>query len=91
MDIVSWHNYWHDFVTICDIDLLPQQKVGVWRPGSIYIVDEVNGKETIQYTGPDADRLPKLIGSFLKWVQVQKKSKLHPVLLAGLIMYVNLG
>lgn len=68
--------------------LLPEKKVGVWRPGSIYVVDEVNGKETVQYTGPDADRLPKLIASFLKWVQVQQGTKLHPVLLAGLIHYI---
>lgn len=68
--------------------LLPKQKIGSWRPGPIYVVDEVNGKESIQYAGPSADKLPKLITSFLKWVQVQRESKLHPVLLAGLIHYI---
>lgn len=68
--------------------LLPKQKVGVWRPGPIYVVDEVNGRETVQYKGPEADKLPKLIDTFLKWVQVQQETKLHPVLLAGLIHYI---
>jgi Fic family protein len=68
--------------------LLPKQKVGSWRSGAIYVVDEVNGKETIQYSGPDAEKLPKLVESFLRWIQVQQKTKLHPVLLAGLIHYI---
>lgn len=68
--------------------LLPKKKIGAWRTGPIYVVDEVNGKEIIQYTGPNAEKLPKLIESFLKWVQVQNKTKLHPVLLAGLIHYI---
>ncbi len=68
--------------------LLPKKKTGMWRLGPIYVVDEVNGKEIVQYTGPDAEKLPQLIESFLKWVQVQQKTKLHPVLLAGLIHYI---
>jgi len=70
-------------------DLLPNNKVGIWRPGSVYIVDEINGKEIIQYTGPDANYLPKLVNSFHKWVSTQiKKKHYHPVLLAGLIHYI---
>lgn len=68
--------------------LLPKQKIGTWRPGPIFVVDEGNGQEIVQYTGPDADKLPKLTKSFLKWVQVQQETKLHPVLLAGLIHYI---
>lgn len=68
--------------------LLPQEKVGSWRPGSVYVVDEVDGKEVVQYTGPDAKDMPQLVTSFLQWVAKQQKTQLHPVLLAGLIHYI---
>lgn len=69
--------------------LLPEKKIGIWRPGAIYIVDEINEKEVVQYTGPDAESLPKLISSFFNWVSIQHQKKFyHPVLLAGLIHYI---
>ncbi len=70
-------------------DLLPKEKVGVWRPGPIYIVDEINKKEIVRYIGPKATDLPKLISGFLKWVSIQQKNqRYHPILLAGLIHYI---
>lgn len=70
-------------------NLLPSQKVGNYRTGDIYIVDEVNGKEVVQYVGPQASDLKKLISSFTKWAKIQKKEeKLHPILLAGLTHYI---
>jgi len=69
-------------------DLLPQKKVGLWRKGPIYIIDEINGKEIVQYQGPDAQLLPSLVSTFLKWIALQQKTALHPVLLAGLIHYI---
>ena len=70
-------------------DLLPKNKVGTWRSGSVYIIDEVKGKEIIQYTGSDSNDLPKLVTSFIQWLSVQsKKKKYHPVLLAGLVHYI---
>jgi Fic family protein len=68
--------------------LLPKEKSGQWRPGEVFVVDESNGKETVQYTGPESKRVPKLVGSFLQWVQLQNHGVLHPVLLAGLIHYL---
>ncbi len=69
--------------------LLSKEKAGIWRPGLIYIVDEMDGKEVVQYTGPEADNLPQLVTSFLKWISIQQKTKkYHPVLLAGLIHYI---
>lgn len=69
--------------------LLPLKKVGAFRPGNIYVVDQINNKEKIQYIGPSAQDLDTLITTFLKWISIQKKeSKLHPVLLAGLIHYI---
>ena len=68
--------------------LLPDEKVGHWRPGPVYVVDEIKGKDVVRYTGPDAEDVPHLITSFLQWIPSQYKTKLHPVLLAGLIHYL---
>lgn len=68
--------------------LLPKEKVGFWRLGSVYVVDEVDGKEIVQYTGPEAKDVPQLVKSFLQWIAKQQKTQLHPVLLAGLIHYI---
>ena len=68
--------------------LLPEEKTGHFRPGDVYIVDEIGNKETIRYTGPKAGNVPKLVSSVLQWISLQMKSSLHPVLLAGLIHYL---
>jgi Fic family protein len=68
--------------------LLPKEKSGSWRPGNVYVIDEINGKEIVRYTGPDAKKVPKLVKSFLQWISIQRESKLHPILLAGIIHYV---
>lgn len=68
--------------------LLPKEKSGNWRPGDVFVIDEVNGKEIIQFTGPETKNVPKLVDSFLKWVAIQDKTSLHPVILAGLIHYI---
>jgi Fic family protein len=69
--------------------LLPPEKIGSYRPGDIYVVDQVNDKDIIQYTGPNTSDLSQLVTTFLKWIDIQKsESKLHPVLLAGLIHYI---
>jgi Fic family protein len=68
--------------------LLPDEKVGHWRPGPVYVVDEIKGKDIVRYTGPDAEDVPHLITSFLQWIPSQYKTKHHPVLLAGLIHYL---
>lgn len=69
--------------------LLPPNKIGSYRPGDIYVVDQIDDKDIIQYTGPSVSDLSQLITTFLKWVTIQKReAKLHPVLLAGLIHYI---
>ncbi len=68
--------------------LLSKEKSGHWRPGDVFVVNEVDGKEIIQFTGPEAQRVPKLVDSFLKWASSQENSSFHPVLLVGLIHYI---
>jgi len=86
-DILKLHS-------IVMLDLLPSKKVGIYRPGNVYIVDEVYNqsgtgkKEVVQYVGPPASALKNLVSSFIKWVEIQKKAKiLYPVLLARLAHY----
>ncbi|HEX7017795.1 MAG TPA: Fic family protein [Patescibacteria group bacterium] len=69
-------------------ELLPKEKVGQWRPGNVYIVNEKNHQETVQYTGPKASRIENLIKDLLTWLETQSKTKnLHPVLVAGIFHY----
>lgn len=70
-------------------NLLPAEKIGSYRPGDMYVVDKINTTETLQYIGPDAKDLKKLVASFFEWTTIQKESgTLHPVLLAGLIHFI---
>lgn len=69
--------------------LLPDEKIGNYRSGDIYVVDEINDQEVVQYAGPDAADLKQLVTTLFKWILIQKdEAKLHPVLLAGLIHYI---
>jgi Fic family protein len=65
--------------------LLPTEKVGKFRPGPIYIVDDMgDGKEKLRYEGPPAEDLKKLIKDVLNWLDKASKDQLHPVLKAGI-------
>lgn len=65
--------------------LLPPEKTGAYRPGPIYIVDDMgDGKEKLRYQGPPADDLKKLIKELLDWLKKADKEELHPVLKAGI-------
>lgn len=68
--------------------LLPEEKTGHFRPGDVYIVDEIGNEETVRYTGPKAGDVPKLVSSLLQWISLQMKTSLHPILLAGLVHYL---
>ena len=63
--------------------LLPKNKIGIIRPGSVYIVDN---KETIIYTAPKSHEVKKLIEDLLNWLY-EKDMKLHPILIAGILHY----
>ncbi len=68
--------------------LLPKEKIGHFRPGDVYIVDEIGNKEIVRYTGPKARDVPTLVSSLLRWIPSQTQSSLHPVLLAALVHYL---
>lgn len=67
-------------------DLLPKEKTGHLRPGPVYIVDIVGGKEILRYTGPQKEQLKALLSELFDWIN-QNPLKLHPILLAGIFHY----
>ncbi|MBI2593809.1 Fic family protein [Candidatus Daviesbacteria bacterium] len=65
--------------------LLPGEKIGKYRPGPIYIVDDLgNGKEKLRYEGPQAKDLTRLVKELLDWLQKVDKDQIHPLLKAGI-------
>ena len=67
-------------------DLLPPEKTGQIRPGSIYIVDIVKNQDVLKYTGPSQKQVLKLIDKLLNWLSSNHDS-LHPVILSGILHY----
>lgn len=67
--------------------LLPEEKLGKFRPGEIYVVDDNgDGTEELRYQGPNADSVQKLIKEMVDWYKkATEKEQLHPVLKAGLV------
>lgn len=67
-------------------NLLPREKVGVFRTTPIYVVDIVGGKDKLRYTGPRANTVSSLIDELLNWMNVHAPT-LHPVLVAGILHF----
>jgi Fic family protein len=66
-------------------NLLPADKTGHFRPGDIYIVDDLgNGTEKLRYEGPPSKKVPFLINELLHWLSSPDTAQLHPVLKAGI-------
>ena len=67
--------------------LLSSEKLGKFRPGEIYVVDDYgDGTEHLRYQGPDAKKVPMLIKEMIDWYKkASEKEKLHPVLKSGLL------
>ena len=70
--------------------LLPPEKTGRIRPGAVYIVDEINEVEVLQYTGPAAQIVPGLLKELFSWIS-QGSQLHHPVLLAGVLHFAFLA
>jgi len=67
-------------------DLLLKEKVGFFRKGPVYIVDVINGQDVVRYIGPKGERVKRLIKELLIWLN-KEGSRLHPILIAGLLHY----
>lgn len=62
-------------------DLVDKSKVGVFRPGPIYIANQ----EKIIYSGPDSKQVRGLVEELLSWLNTSQD--IHPVMRAGLLHY----
>lgn len=66
--------------------LLPDEKVGKFRSGPIYVVDIHGKEEKIRYIGPDSKKISNLYQELFTWIQ-SAKDNLHPILTAGILHY----
>lgn len=65
--------------------LLPKEKTGHFRPGDIYIVDDLgDGREKLRFTGPPPKKLAYLVNELLSWLHQSDVEALHPIIKAGL-------
>lgn len=64
--------------------LLPDEKSGNWRTGPVYIVSYKNGKQTVKYTAPAADKVALSLSELLAWLNGPAK-ELSPVIVAALL------
>ncbi|MBI3486174.1 Fic family protein [Candidatus Daviesbacteria bacterium] len=63
--------------------LLEAKKTGHFRPGSVFIVDDLgDGREKLRFEGPEAKKVPFLVNELLNWLASEKT--LHPILKAGI-------
>lgn len=66
-------------------NLLEEKKTGHFRPGPIYVIDELgDGREKLRYEGPPASKVAYLILELLKWLSGADKEGIHPVIKASL-------
>lgn len=64
--------------------LLESQKMGHFRKGPIYIVDELgDGREKVRFEGPAAEKVPFLINELLKWLI--HAHNLHPIVKSAIL------
>ncbi len=67
------------------MDLLEKEKTGHFRPGPIFVVDELgDGREKLRYEGPPTKKVPFLLNELLKWLSSADKEGLHPIIKAAL-------
>lgn len=65
---------------------LPGQHSGSYRKGPVFVVRRRFGApDEIVYTGPDANKVPALCASLIKWTQNSEKEEINPVIAAGII------
>lgn len=74
-----------DLHSILMANLLEKEKIGHFRKGSIYVVDDFgDGREHLRFEGPDAKKVPFLINELLTWLKKAEEEKLHPIIKAGI-------
>jgi Fic family protein len=66
--------------------LVEPEKLGKYRPGSIYLVDDYGAEgEVVRYEGPDAKKVPELMEEMVEWYKKATEDKLHPIIKASIL------
>ena len=70
-------------------DLLPAEKLGKYRPGAVYVVNQgaKTPSDKLLYSAPDSKLVRKFVDELLVWTNSELKSDLHPVVIAALFHY----
>jgi Fic family protein len=93
LDYIAGRKQSWDDITIDDIlylhklttaGLLPDEKSGNWRTGPVYVVNYKDGKQTVKYTAPAADKITHSLSELLDWLNGPAK-ELSPVIAAALL------
>jgi Fic family protein len=67
--------------------LVEEGKTGRWRPANIYVVTAKKDYDELQYTGPQAQKVPGLIKELLEWVKEKTEAGWHPVVVAACLHF----
>ncbi|MBM4401863.1 MAG: Fic family protein [Candidatus Cloacimonetes bacterium] len=68
--------------------LVEPKKCGAFRPGNVFVVNEIEKKEQIVYTAPKAKEVPQLVNELCHWAKkAHAENEPHPILAAGLLHY----
>lgn len=66
--------------------LVEKEKSGTFRPGPVYIVNELpDGSDEVAYTPPKSEDVPNFIQDLINWLNENKE--IHPIIRAGLFHY----
>ncbi|MDD2823204.1 MAG: Fic family protein [Candidatus Daviesbacteria bacterium] len=66
-------------------NLLEDKKTGHFRPGPIFVVDELgDGREKLRYEGPPAAKVAFLIQELVKWLAEADQEGIHPIIKAAI-------
>lgn len=66
--------------------LVEKEKVGKFRPGDVYVLDDLgDGREKLRFKAPSVKLVPKLIHELLDWLKKSKKDNVHPIIRAGVL------
>lgn len=66
--------------------LVEKNKVGKYRPGDVYVLDDLGGgKEMVRFKAPPARNVLKMIEELINWLKTSKKEAVHPIIRAGIL------
>ena len=66
--------------------LVEKSKVGKFRLGDVYVLDDLGGgREMVRFKAPAAKQAAKMIEELLTWLKRSKKEAVHPIIRAGIL------